>query len=75
MWQSIRPGVTQAPPSAIDLLGAKAGELGALADADDLAVGNGDRAIVDQPERIARRASSVAMLQSTSSRSHMLLSP
>ena len=42
------PGVTQAPPSAIDFLGAEAGELGALADADDLAVVDADRAIVDQ---------------------------
>ena len=37
-----------------DFLGAKAGELGALADADDLAVGDPDRAVLDQPERIAR---------------------
>ena len=54
MWQSIRPGVTQAPPSASTFLGAKARELGALADAHDLAVGDPDRAILDQPERIAR---------------------
>ena len=39
----------------VDLLRAEAGELGALADADDLAVGDADRAILDQPERIARR--------------------
>ena len=39
-----------------DLLRAKARKLGALADADDLAVGNPDRAILDQAERIARRA-------------------
>ena len=36
-----------------DFLRAEAGELGALADADDLAVGDADRAIVDQAERIA----------------------
>ena len=66
--------MTQAPPSAIDLFRAEAGKLGALADADDLAVGNPDRAIVDQAERIARpRPRSVAMLQSTSSRSHMFV--
>ena len=46
--------MTQAPPSAIDFLGAEAGELGALADADDLAVGDADRAILDHAERIAR---------------------
>ena len=38
----------------IDLLCAGAGELGALADANDPAVGDADRAIVDDSERIAR---------------------
>ena len=37
-----------------DFRGAKPGELGALADADYLALGNADRAIVDQPKRVAR---------------------
>ena len=48
-------GVTHAPPSATTSLRAETGELGALADADDLAVGDCDRAVVDQPERISRR--------------------
>ena len=38
----------------IDLLRPKAGQFGALADADDLAVGDSDRAILDDPERVAR---------------------
>jgi len=38
----------------VDVLRPKAGELGALSDADDLAVLNSDRAILDQPERVAR---------------------
>ena len=38
----------------VDLLRARAGKLGALADADDPAVGDPDRAIVDDAERIAR---------------------
>ena len=54
-----------------DFLGAKAGELGALADADDLAVLNADRAIFDDAQRIARHGSMVAIRQSTSRRSHM----
>jgi hypothetical protein len=38
----------------VDLLRAEAGQFGPLADANDLAVGDPDRAILDQPERIAR---------------------
>ena len=41
-------------PERIDVLRAKAGELGALADADDLAVGDADRAVLDDAERVAR---------------------
>ena len=38
-----------------DFLRPKSGELGALADAEDLAVGDRDGAIFDEPERIAGR--------------------
>ena len=53
VWQSIRPGVTQAPPQRNDFLRAETGQLGALADADDLAVGDADRGVGEQAERVA----------------------
>ena len=46
------PGTTQRH----DLGGAKAGEFGALADADDLPILNADRRVGQQAERIAGRA-------------------
>ena len=54
VWQSTRPGVTQAPPKRDDFAGAESGELGALADADDPAVDDADRGIGHDAERIAR---------------------
>ena len=42
------------PAERVDLPGAVAGELGALADTNDLAAVDPDRAVFDQPERIAR---------------------
>ena len=43
------------PAERVDLLRAVAGKLGALADANDPAVGDADRAILDHPERVAPR--------------------
>ena len=48
------PGSDPGALERVDLSGARAGKLGAPADADDLAVDNSDRAIVDDAERIAR---------------------
>src|SRR5689334_718279 len=50
-----QPGRDPAASERIHPLGAKSRELGALSDADDLAVGNADRAILDEAERVAGR--------------------
>src|SRR5699024_9365626 len=49
------PGSHPCAVERVDVAGAIPRELGALADADDLAVGDSDRAILDQAERIAAR--------------------
>src|SRR3982751_6006280 len=59
-----QPGRDPGAGERVHLLGAIASELGALADADDLAGVDPDRAVLDKTERIARRllqASDVAV--------------
>ena len=50
----MRPGRDPGAAERDDFLGAEPRQLRPLADTDDLALGNADGTIVDQPERIAR---------------------
>jgi len=56
-----QPGGDPGPAERIDRLRAIAGELGALADADDLAVLNPDSAILDDAETAALEGGDIAI--------------